>query len=67
MKLPSLLLEDIEHMVDEVHCEAGSIELSLGSLAHIATLRDALSYHEEFIVVTSHASCNEEHSRVPYL
>ena len=67
MKLPSLLLEDIEHMVDEVHCEADSIELSFSSSDHMNIVRNALSLHREFIVITSHATCNDEHSRLPYL
>ena len=67
MKLPSLLLEDVEHMIDEVHCEADSIELSFSSSVNMATLRDALGLYREFMLITSHASCNEEHSRLPYL
>ena len=67
MKLPSLLLEDVEHMIKEIHCELDSMQLSFGSSAHMTMFRDALGAHEEFMIVTSHASCNDEHSRRPYL
>ena len=67
MKLPSLLLEDVEHMIEGIHCESDSMELSFGSSAQMEMFRDALATYKEFMIVTSHASCNDEHSRLPYL
>ncbi|KAL9120588.1 MAG: hypothetical protein Q9187_002854 [Circinaria calcarea] len=66
-KLPSLLLEDIEHLVDEIRCKPGSIQLTFVSKNHMETARNAFAAHSDLVVVTSHFGCNNEDSRIPWV
>ncbi|MCJ1473347.1 hypothetical protein MMC13_001998 [Lambiella insularis] len=64
---PVLALEDIEHLIESVQCDADSARVTFNSAQHLWTVRDALSPGSGFALVTSHWSCNDEGSRVPYL
>ena len=66
-KLPVLVLEDIEHLVQSVHCDQESIEIVFNSRQHLMTAQDTLFSHPRFILITSHWSCNEDGSRLPFL
>ena len=62
---PTLVLEEIEHLIEEVYCESGAIQLKFAS-AHFKRARATLESHPTFLIVTSHYGCNEEGSRAPY-
>ena len=66
-KLPSLLLEDIEHLVDRIQCKPESIELTFTSKEHMETARDAFASHPNLVIVTSHFGCNNDESRIPWV
>ena len=67
---PTLFLEEIEHMLDEVHCNVAtggqsSIVLKFrGPYTHSAW--KALKGHHDFLLITSHHSCNQKGSRLPF-
>ncbi|MCJ1313681.1 hypothetical protein MMC25_007360 [Agyrium rufum] len=63
---PVLLLEEIEHMLDEVHCEAETLELVYTDPSYLNNTLLVLPIETNFIVITSHWSCNDEHDRAPY-
>ena len=63
---PSLLLEEIDHLVSEVHCEADSVQLKIEP-HHFDTVRRALEARREFLIITSHYGCNDKGSRLPRL
>lgn len=62
---PTLVLEEIEHLIDEVHCESGTVQLKFIS-GHFERARATLESYSTFLIVTSHYGCNEEGSRAPY-
>ena len=66
-KLPSLLVESLEHLLDEIYCEAGFVRLAFKSDQHMEGARKAIGAHREFLLVTSHPGCNSEGSRLPWL
>ena len=66
-KLPTLLLEDIEHLVDGIQCKPGLIELTFTSKEHMETARGAFTVHPSLVIVTSHFGCNNEDSRIPWV
>ena len=66
-KLPSLLLEDIEHLVDRIQCKPESIKLTFASKDHMETARTAFVAHTNLVIVTSHLGCNNEDSRIPWM
>ena len=63
---PSLLLEEIDHLVSEVHCEAESVQLKFEA-HHFDRIRQGLQAHPEFLIITSHYGCNDKGSRRPHL
>lgn len=65
-KSPTLLLENIEHLVDVIHCKPESIELTFATKDHMETARNAFAAHSNLVVITSHFGCNNEDSRIPW-
>ena len=61
------MLEDIEHLVDGIHCRPAFMDLHFGSKQHLETARRSLKHHTKFMVITSHLTCNDDGSRLPYM
>jgi len=65
--VPVLALEDIEDLILSVHCEDGSIEVIFDSSDSMLKVEEALRAGVPFVIITSHWSCNDDGSRLPYM
>lgn len=69
--VPILLLEDIEFLVDSVVChaeaEGSAVEVALNSEDAYAATFAAWSSLSQFMLVTSHPSCNPSDERGAWL
>jgi hypothetical protein len=63
---PVLLLEEVDHLIQEIHCEPSSIEVKFSSTQALQMVRDAIDSTAELVIVTSHWSCNDRGSRLPF-
>ena len=61
-EVPTLLLEECDHLLDSVECEHGRMRLCFKPDAY-QQAKEVLSMHEELLVITAHYSCNEDGSR----
>jgi hypothetical protein len=71
-KLPTVLLEEVEHHINEIACFDSSIQLHFASQEALELAYSELSAIDEFSVVTSHEGCNndgerESHRYGPYI
>ena len=64
-EVPTLLLEENEHLLDSVECDDGRIRLVFMPDA-FEQAKEVLAMHQELLIITSHHSCNEKGSRLPY-
>ena len=62
-KLPTLLLEGIEHLLESVDCNGRNMRVAFLSAAYDQA-KGVIEEHGEFLVVTSHYGCNDEGSRL---
>jgi hypothetical protein len=62
-RLPTVLLEEVEHHIDEIACFGSSIRLHFTSQETLELAYDELSATNEFFVVTSHEGCNNDGER----
>jgi len=65
--VPILALESIEDLMVSVHCEAECIEVIFSSDKNMLKVKEALDLDHPFVIITSHWSCNDYGSRLPYL
>lgn len=62
-RLPTVVLEEIEHHIDEINCVDSSIQLFFSGVENMELAYNELTTAREFFVVTSHAGCNNEGAR----
>ena len=65
-KTPTLLLEDIEHILDATTCFENEIHLAFDSTTAFAHAREEFVQAQSFFLVTSHEGCNEDGERQAY-
>jgi hypothetical protein len=65
-RLPTIVLEEIEHHIDEIHCFDSSIQLFFSGIQNMELAYDEFTAVDEFFVVTSHAGCNNNGARGSY-
>ena len=63
---PSLVLEEVDHLLDEVHCEENTFQMTVQQ-NFFDDICNALRSSPEILLVTSHESCNERGDRKPYM
>ena len=66
-KLPTLVLEDIDHHLGEVLCSESFVTVSFATAAAKYIALQDLTLHETFYLITSHGTCNEDGERRVYL
>ncbi|EWC47520.1 hypothetical protein DRE_00488 [Drechslerella stenobrocha 248] len=65
-KTPTFVLEDIDTILEEIHCKNGYIAMTFISAQQRGYFKEAISGYEGFELVTSHATCNEAGGRALY-
>lgn len=66
-KLPTLVLEDIDHLFSEVTCSESTITLSFAATSAKGTAMQDLGLQDNFYLITSHSTCNMDGERTVYL
>ncbi|KAL8705514.1 MAG: hypothetical protein Q9201_001389 [Fulgogasparrea decipioides] len=66
-KLPTLLLEDIDHHVSNVNCAESHIVLGFGTTLRKRAALAEIGVGKDFYLVTSHDTCNVDGERSVYL
>ncbi|KAM3082353.1 hypothetical protein ACMFMF_002017 [Clarireedia jacksonii] len=66
-KLPAVALEDIELNVKDIMCSDSTIVIDFPSASLLANAEREWEGLSEFLVISSHAGCNDEGARAPYL
>lgn len=64
---PFLVLEEIEHHIVDVTCGASDIQLSFTDKGSFDMAVEVCSHLVGSYVITSHAGCNDDGARVPFL
>jgi hypothetical protein len=64
---PLLLLEQIEHHLENILCDASTIELEFSTTYSYTMAKDLVSHLVGSYVITSHDGCNNEGTRLPFL
>jgi hypothetical protein len=62
-RLPTVLLEKVEHHINEIACFDSSIQLHFASQGDLELAYNELSAIDEFFVITSHEGCNNDGER----
>lgn len=62
-----MLLEDVEHFVDHVTCNSSMIELIINEDIPFDIVYSLFDDLGSGYIITSHAGCNDEGARVPFL
>jgi hypothetical protein len=62
-RLPTVLLEEVEHHIDEIACFDSSIHLYFAGKEALELAYDELGAINEFFVITSHEGCNNDGER----
>jgi hypothetical protein len=65
-KLPTIILEEVEHHISEIRGFDSSIHLHFSMEESMDLTLDELSAAEDFFVVTSHEGCNKDGEREPH-
>jgi hypothetical protein len=65
-RLPTIVLEEIEHHIDEITCVDSSIQLFFTGLQNMELAYYELTAVDEFFVITSHEGCNNDGAREPH-
>ena len=65
-RLPTLVLEQIEHHIDGISCFDSSIQLSFAGLFDMELAYKELFAVDDFFVITSHEGCNNDGAREPH-
>lgn len=65
-KLPAIVLEEIEHHLDDITCSDSAVSLRFADVNSRTRLHGELSVDNDFYIVTSHAGCNKEGERAVY-
>ncbi|KAL8782757.1 MAG: hypothetical protein Q9213_005135 [Squamulea squamosa] len=67
MKLPALVLEDIDHHLRDVTCSESFVVVGFITTSAKQAMMKELANWESFHVITSHGTCNEDGARTVYL
>lgn len=62
-----MVVEDIEHDLEHVHCSGSHIELRFKEAQGCKAAVKVLGELTEFTIITSHESCNLDGERRPHL
>jgi hypothetical protein len=62
-RLPTVVLEEVEHHIDEITCFDSSIHLRFAGQEALELAYNELSAIDEFFVITSHEGCNNDGER----
>jgi len=65
-KLPTVVLEEIEHHIDAIMCFDSSILLQFADFESMDLTYGEFSQTGEFLVITSHEGCNSDGERLAY-
>ncbi|TGO19974.1 hypothetical protein BPAE_0325g00010 [Botrytis paeoniae] len=66
-KLPAVTLEDIELNVNKILCSKSTIIVEFPSVNLLVEAEKEWKDLSEFLVISSHAGCNVQNARAPYL
>ncbi|KAF7924019.1 hypothetical protein EAE99_006680 [Botrytis elliptica] len=66
-KLPTITLEDIELNIKNILCSKSTIIVEFPSANLLAEAEKEWKDLSEFLVISSHAGCNDQNARTPYL
>ncbi|KAF7924960.1 uncharacterized protein EAE98_007048 [Botrytis deweyae] len=66
-KLPTVTLEDIELNIKNILCSKSTIIVEFPSANLLAEAEKEWKDLSEFLVISSHAGCNDQNARAPYL
>ena len=61
----SLLLEELDHMLEEVYCGGGRLDVTFSS-QYFSHARQKIETYSDLLIITSHYGCNDAGSRLPY-
>ncbi|MCJ1397677.1 hypothetical protein MMC11_000873 [Xylographa trunciseda] len=64
---PVFVLEEIDHLLESVECTLDSIIITFNSHRDMQVAWETLLPHSTFVLITSHWSCNDDGSRLPFL
>ena len=67
LKLPTLILEDVEHHIEYVGCYSSEIHLYFKSAMVLQRTYNEFASVNKFLLVTSHEGCNEDGERSPHM
>jgi hypothetical protein len=62
-RLPTVVLEEIEHHIDAITCFESSIQLHFAQLQNMELAYYELTAGDEFFAITSHEGCNNDGAR----
>ena len=66
-KLPTLMLEDVEHHIQSIRCYSSEIHLYFKSTKFLKRAHYEFASVDSFIIVTSHQGCNKDGERDPHV
>ena len=66
-KIPTLMLEDVEHHLKSVGCYPSEIYLGFKSAEASKRTHNEVASVDSFLLVTSHDGCNEDGERDPHV
>jgi hypothetical protein len=66
-KLPALILEDIETSLNEIQCSDSSLMVEFAEAEVFNAAKESWDSHSEFLIISSHAGCNQDGERSPHL
>lgn len=65
--LPTVNLEDIELHIADITCSNSNIAVEFRDYQTLEIAKKSWDVAPEFFVITSHAGCNNDGERAPYL
>lgn len=63
---PTVVLEHVDHLISELTCTPSGISVVFGSTDSARHAKGSWDM-DEYVVITSHAGCNDDGQRVPYM
>jgi hypothetical protein len=66
-KLPALTLEDIEMSLKDIQCSDSALVVEFAEAEMFNAAKESWDNISEFLIISSHAGCNRDGERSPYL
>ena len=66
-KIPTLMLEDVEHHIESIGCYSSEIHLRFTSAELLERVHNEISRVDSFLLITSHQGCNDDGERNPHV